>query len=299
MGSLTGRVAVITGAGGGLGREYALLFAREGAKVVLNDLRSAPARDSSMRPVDQLVEEIKSTGGQAMSHLGDISEEVTSSDILSRSLETFGHVDVLINNAGNFSEDAIVSSSVDDLDALYRVHLRGQYLMTRTFAEYWQQRSGAGDRVRASVVNTTSRSALNAIEGHGLYGAIKAAIVTLTMVAAKELTPHGVRVNCVAPFARTSMTRSVKTLADKMNPPTVDGDGAAFDPFEPANLAPAVGYLATAECPLSGELLFCHGGLVQRYSSWNPEGYVEKKSMWTIPELAEEVPTIIPAPRAE
>jgi len=280
MGSLDGRVIVITGAAGGLGRAYATLFAQEGAKIVANDIADATG-------LEQLVHEIREVGGEIVPHGGDISDERDADELLTRSLDTFGRVDVLVNNAGTFREGSILDSSAEDWDAQMRVHLRGHFLATRAAGWHWRARRRNGGAVHASVVNTTSRSALNAIEGHAVYGAAKAGIITFTLIAAKELAEYGVRVNCVAPFARTAMTSGITTLAGSMPRPP---DG--FDRFDPANVAPLVGYLATRDCPLSGQVLFCHGGTVQRYEPWRAGPILANDTAWTIDDLAGRVPRL-------
>jgi len=279
--SLGGRVVIITGAAGGLGRAYAALFAREGAHLVLND--RGPG-------LDELVREIEGRGGHAVAHYGDVGDEVTADQLVELAVDAFGSLDVVVNNAGNFAEAPLVETSVEDWDALTRVHLRGHFLLTRAVARHWKAAWEAGADVRAAVVNTTSRSAINAIGGHSAYGAAKAGVVTLSLIAAKELAPYGVRVNCVAPAARTPMLLRVRAMAEQLATP-VDAD--SFDSWAPANVAPLVAYLATRDCPLTGQVLFCRGGMVQPYHPWGLGAALERDRPWEIAELAEELPRSI------
>jgi NAD(P)-dependent dehydrogenase (short-subunit alcohol dehydrogenase family) len=277
MGSLHGRTVVITGAAGGLGRAYTLLLAREGARIVANDVPGA--RES----LDQLADEAKGLDGEIVTQVGDVADEGSAQDAVARALDSFGGLDVLVNNAGTFREGPILDTSAEDWDAQMRVHLRGHFLMTRAAGRHWRSVRRAGGDVDGSVINTTSRSALNAIEGHGSYASAKAGVITFTAIAAKEFAPLGVRVNCVAPFARTTMTKGISTLADSMPGP---GTPDAFDPFAPTNVAPLVAYLATRDCPISGQVLFCHGGVVQRYRPWSAGEMLDKDTAWTVDELA-------------
>jgi NAD(P)-dependent dehydrogenase (short-subunit alcohol dehydrogenase family) len=277
VGSLDGRTVVITGAAGGLGRAYTLLFAREGARIVATDV------PHGQEPLDRPAEEVDQLGGQIVPRIGDVSDEHSANETVACAVDAFGGLDVLVNNAGTFLEKAILDTSAAEWDAQARVHLRGHFLMTRAAGRHWREVRRAGGDVAASVVNTTSRSALNAIEGHGSYAAAKAGIITFTEITAKEFGPLGVRANCVAPFARTAMTRTIPALAGAMPPPEASD---AFDPFAPANVAPLVAYLATRECRVTGQVLFCHGGVVQRYHPWSPGEMLERDTAWTVGGLA-------------
>jgi NAD(P)-dependent dehydrogenase (short-subunit alcohol dehydrogenase family) len=289
MGSLQGRVAIITGAAGGLGREYARLFAREGAALVLNDL-PGPHVGLGESPLCALVREVEELGGEAVAHSGDIGDETTAVEMVAQAVDVFGHVDVLVNNAGTFSEGFLEESAAADWDLLSRVHLRAVFLTTRAAASHWRSRREANEDVHASVINTTSRSALNAIAGHGAYAAAKGGVIVFSQVAAKELEAYGVRVNCIAPFARTAMTRKIKILADSLSEEPRPG---VLDPLDPAHVAPIIAYLATKDCPITGQVLFCHGGVVQRYEPWSPAEVIRSNGAWTIAELAERFSALI------
>ena len=288
--ALDGRVAVITGASGGLGREYARLFAAEGARLVLADRAPGAAGPGDADPLAELVEELTARGTEVAAYRGDIGAEAAGDRLVSLARERFGALDVLVNNAGNWYEGPLEESPLESWDAIMHVHLRGHFLTLRAAARYWAAAHKAGRPVAASVVNTTSRSALNTIEGHSVYAAAKAGIIGLTQVAARELQRYGVRVNCIAPAARTGMTLGIPALAEAVRAP---GDPGSFDEWDPANVAPLVAYLATRDCPVTGEVLFARGGTVQHYAPWAPGQAIQKKTRWTVAELAEQVPGLL------
>jgi len=293
---LEGRVAVITGASGGLGREYARLFAAEGARLVLADRKPGAEASRGADPLSDLVDEFAAAGADVVAYRGDIGAESVGDDLVSLSRERFGALDVLVNNAGNWCDGLLEESSLQSWDSIMHVHLRGHFLTLKAAARYWADVHKAGRPVNASVVNTASRSALNAIAGHSVYAAAKGGIIALTHVAAKELAAYGVRVNCVAPAARTGMTLGITALAETVQAPA---DPDAFDEWDPANVAPLVAYLATKDCPVTGEILFARGGTVQRYAPWEPGPAIEKHGRWTVSELAERVPSLLPGARRD
>jgi NAD(P)-dependent dehydrogenase (short-subunit alcohol dehydrogenase family) len=282
VGSLEGRVVVLTGAAGGLGRAYARLFAREGARLVLNDVNADAA--------EALRVELAATGGDVVVVASDLSRASDSDDLVSAALDSFGALHVLINNAGVWHEGEFVESAPDDWDALVGVHVRAPLLAMRAAGRYWRDEEAAGRPRHGSVINTTSRSALNAISPHGAYAAAKAAITTASVVAAKEFAAFGARVNVVAPFARTDMTKIVRGLAGRLGE---DLDEGAFDPWVPDHVAPALAYLATESCPLNGEVLYVHGGIVQRYVGWQPGPGLNEEHAWSVEDLAEELPVAL------
>jgi NAD(P)-dependent dehydrogenase (short-subunit alcohol dehydrogenase family) len=288
---LEGRVAVITGASGGLGREYARLFAAEGARLVLADRELGANASGSADSLSGLVDELTAGGTDVVAYRGDIGAESAGDDLVSLSRERFGTLDVLVNNAGNWYDGPLEESPLESWDSIMHVHLRGHFLTLKAAARYWADAHKSGRPVDASVVNTASRSALNGIAGHSVYAAAKGGIIALTHVAAKELAAYGARVNCIAPAARTGMTLGITALAEtvqaSMNPDT-------FDEWDPANVAPLVAYLATRDCPVNGEILFARGGTVQRYAPWTPGPAIEKHGRWTVAELAEQVPGLLP-----
>jgi NAD(P)-dependent dehydrogenase (short-subunit alcohol dehydrogenase family) len=289
--ALEGRVAVITGASGGLGREYARLFAAEGAQLVLADRELGAGAPGNAEPLSELVDEFAAGGTEVVAYRGDIGAESAGDHLVSLSRERFGTLDVLVNNAGNWYDGPLAESPLEFWDSIMHVHLRGHFLTLRAAARYWADAHKSGRPVNASVVNTASRSALNAIAGHSVYAAAKGGIIALTHVAAKELAAYGVRVNCIAPAARTGMTLGIAALAETVKAPPSPDD---FDEWDPANVAPLVAYLATKDCPVTGEILFARGGTVQRYAPWEPGLALEKRGRWTVAELAERVPGLLP-----
>ncbi len=290
--ALAGRVAVITGAAGGLGEQYARLFAAEGARLVLAD-RGPGHTEAAHDALAALVDELTGAGVEATAHRGDVGDEESADALIALALEQFGALDVVVNNAGNWYDGPLEQTPAQAWDSIMHVHLRGHFLTLRAAARHWTQLHRQGTPVAASVINTTSRSALNSIVGHSTYAAAKGGIIALTHVAAEELAPYGVRVNCVAPAGRTGMTLGIAELAGAMTAPV---DAEEFDEWDPANAAPLIAYLATKDCPLTGEILFARGGTVQRYERWRPGRLLDKRARWTVAELADLVPGLIPDP---
>ncbi|HWC37611.1 MAG TPA: SDR family NAD(P)-dependent oxidoreductase, partial [Acidimicrobiales bacterium] len=233
MGALDGRVAIITGAGRGIGREHALLFAQEGAKVVVNDLGGAMDGSGDDRSAAQkVVDEIKATGGEAVANADNVADWEGGRRLIDTAVEAFGDVHVLINNAGILRDRMLVSMDEAEWDAVIHVHLKGHFVPTRWAANYWREQSKAGKEVDAAIVNTSSTSGLIGNPGQSNYGAAKAGIAAFTVITAQELQRYGVRVNAIAPAARTRMTEATPGLSDVVKAPT---DTAKFDVWDPAN----------------------------------------------------------------
>lgn len=269
------RVAVVTGAARGLGREHALLLAAEGASVVVNDIDAEPAQ--------VVVDEIVAAGGEAVAAPGDVSVWETGEALVAFAVETYGGLDVLVNNAGNVADRFLVNMSEDEWDDVVRAHLKGHFVPTRWAAAWWRGEDKAARRPRASVVCTSSTSGLLGNPGQANYGAAKAGIAGFTMIAAAELARYGVRVNAVAPLARTRLTEAVPGLAEVVAAPS---DPAAFDAWHPANVSPVVAWLASEACPVTGRVFLAHGGKVQLFKPWTLEVAVEKEGRWSAGELA-------------
>ena len=287
MGALDGRVAIVTGAGRGLGREHALLLAREGAKVVVNDLGTGvDGSGADPAPADQVRQEIEALGGEAVASADDVADWLGAQRLVSAAVEAFGDLHVLVNNAGIVRDRFLVNMREDEWDDVVRAHLKGHFATTRWAAAHWREQSKAGKEVKASVVNTSSTSGLLGNPGQANYAAAKAGVAALTQICALELPRYGVRCNAVVPAARTRLTVATPGLADVMKPPD---DGDAFDPWDPANASPLVAYLATAECPANGRVLFVHGGKVQFFQPWTLTEAVERAQPWTVADLAAEL----------
>jgi NAD(P)-dependent dehydrogenase (short-subunit alcohol dehydrogenase family) len=291
MGALDGRVAIITGAARGLGREHALLFAAEGAKVVVNDLGGdMHGEGGDLSPAMQVVEEIKAMGGEAVVNGDNVADWDGAQRLVQQAVDTFGDLHVLVNNAGILRDRVIINMTEAEWDAVVTVHLKGHFAPTRHAAVYWREQTKAGKEVKASIIHTTSTSGLFANPGQANYDSAKSGIATLSQVCAKELTRYGVRSNAIAPGARTRLTEATPGLGDRIQPPE---DG--FDVWDPANVSPFVAYLATADCPITGECFMVQGGRVQRAASWSRAEKIEKTDRWTVKELQAEAAKLIPS----
>jgi NAD(P)-dependent dehydrogenase (short-subunit alcohol dehydrogenase family) len=287
MGALDGRIAIITGAGRGIGREHALLFASEGAKVVVNDLGGAVDGSGDDRSQAQLVvDEITAAGGEAVANTDDITDWDGGKRLVEMAIDTFGGLHVLINNAGILRDRVLVNMSEADWDSVVQVHLKGHFVPTRHAATYWREQTKAGHEVRASVVNTSSTSGLLGNPGQSNYGAAKAGIAAFTTIAAEELVRYGVRVNAIAPAARTRMTEQTPGLSDIVQAPA---DVSVFDSWDPANVSPLVAYLATETCSANGKVFFVQGGQVRLFQPWTMTDTIEKVGRWTVGELQAEM----------
>jgi NAD(P)-dependent dehydrogenase (short-subunit alcohol dehydrogenase family) len=282
MGELDGRIAVITGAGRGIGREHALLFAREGAKVVVNDLGgSADGDGADPGPAQEVVREIEALGGEAVANGDDISTFAGAEQLISTAIETFGGLDILVNNAGILRDRTIANMSEAEWDDVIRVHLKGHFAPLRFAATYWKDQAKSGAPVNAAVVNTSSTSGLFNNPGQANYGAAKTGIATLTMIAQAELERYGVRVNAIAPSASTRL------LATVVPEPTVlESDG--WSPLDPANISPFVGYLCTADCPIKGRIFVVRGSEVRLIHPFSIIDSIEGSGRWAIADLREQ-----------
>ena len=273
MGSLDGRIAIITGAGRGLGRAHALLFAAEGARVVVNDLDAA----------DPVVEEIRAAGGEAVANHDDVADWAAGERLVASAIDAFGGLDVLVNNAGILRDRALVNMSEEEWDEVTTVHLKGHFVPSRWAATYWREQAKAGTPRAASLINTSSTSGLLGNPGQTNYGAAKAGVAAFSSICAQELGRYGVRSNCIVPAARTRLTEATPGLSDMVAPP---GDGAGFDVWDPANVSPIVAHLAAADCPLNGRTLFVQGGAIRFMEGWRFAETVEQERRWSVDEVA-------------
>ena len=283
MGSLDGRVAIVTGAGRGIGREHALLFAAEGAKVVVNDVDPEPAAE--------VVEDITRMGAEAVVSTHDICTWSGAEALVAAAVGAFGDLHVLVNNAGFLRDRALVNMTEEEWDAVVDVHLKGHFLPSRFAATYWREQAKAGTPVKASIINTSSTSGLVGNIGQSNYGAAKAGIAAFTVILAQELGRYGVRVNAIAPAARTRLTEATPGLGDLVQPPS---EAAEFDVWDPANVAPLVAYLATESATESGRVYFVQGGQVRLFQGWTMTSTIERDGRWTVEELAAEMPKLAP-----
>jgi NAD(P)-dependent dehydrogenase (short-subunit alcohol dehydrogenase family) len=291
MGALDGRVVIITGGGQGIGREHALFFAGEGASVVVNDLGTNPdGAGEDQGPAERVASEIRDLGGAAVANTDDVADWDGGKSLIDQSIEVFGRLDVLVNNAGILRDRLLVNMTEQEWDSVIRVNLKGHFVPLHFAAAYWRERSKAGDHVSASVINTSSTSGLHSNAGQSNYGAAKSGVATLTEIAAKELARYGVRVNAIAPGARTRLTLQTPGLEDRM---AIPAESDAFDSWDPANVSPLVGWLATQSCKVTGRVFFVRGGHVSAYRPWTVEHEIDRDSKWTIEELSREMKTLV------
>ncbi|MQY37460.1 putative short-chain type dehydrogenase/reductase [Streptomyces sp. RB17] len=282
-GLCTGRVAVVTGAGRGLGRAHALAFAAEGAKVVVNDLGvGLDGTGGTAGPAQQVVDEIRALGGEAVAHAGDIATTEGAASLVATAVDAFGRLDTLVNNAGFLRDRMLVNLDEDAWDAVVRVHLKGHFLPLRHAAAHWRAEARAGRTPEARVINTGSGAGLLGSVGQGNYSAAKAGIVGLTLVAAAELGRYGVQVNAIAPAARTRMTE--RTFAETMAAP----ENGGFDAMAPENVSPLVVWLGSAaSAGVTGRVFESEGGRITVMQGWRPGPTADKGARWTPAEAGE------------
>ena len=282
MTSLDGRVAIITGAGRGIGREHALFFAAEGARVVVNDHGGANDGSASAEsPADDVVAEIRDAGGEAVSNADDVADWAGAERLVRTAIDAYGELDIVVNNAGILRDRTIVNMTEAEWDDVIAVHLKGHFAPTRHAAVYWRAEHKAGRAKRRNLVHTSSTSGLFANPGQANYGAAKSGIATFSQIAAKELSRYDVVSNCIAPGARTRLTLATPGLEDIMAPAM-----SGFDEWDPANISPLVAYLSTADCEFTGETFLAQGGVVKRLDGWSIRDTLEQNEKWTVEALA-------------
>ncbi len=290
MGALQGRVAIITGAGRGLGREHALLFAAEGAKVVVNDLGGAnDGSGSDMTPAQQTVADIKAMGGEAIVNTDNVADWDGAKRMIDQAVETFGDLDILVNNAGILRDRVLVNMTEAEWDAVITVHLKGHFAPTHHAAAYWREQSKNGSKKVRNLVHTSSTSGLFSNPGQANYGAAKSGIATFSQICAKELSRYNVKSNSIAPAARTRLTLATPGLEDVMAPKE-----GAFDMWDPANVSPLVAYLSSEACEFSGETFYVQGGQVTRVQSWVMAEEIKQNDRWTVADLAKAMSGLAP-----
>ena len=270
-----GRIAIVTGAGRGLGREHALELARQGAKVVVNDLGTSGAGvGASSGPAQDVVDEITAMGGEALANGSDVADFDSAQQMIQQAIDTFGGLDVLVNNAGFLRDRMLVNTAEDEWDAVIRVHLKGHFATMRHAASYWRDQAKAGRTRQARIINTSSGAGLQGSIGQATYSAAKAGIAGLTLVAAAELGRYGVTVNALAPAARTRMTEAA--FAETMAKPD---DG--FDAMDPTNVAPLVAWLASEDSgDVTGRVIESEGGKLCVEEGWRHGPAVDIGRRW-------------------
>jgi NAD(P)-dependent dehydrogenase (short-subunit alcohol dehydrogenase family) len=283
MGALDGRVAIITGAGRGIGREHALLFAAEGAKIVVNDLGGAnDGSGEDATPAQQVVNEIIAMGGEAVANYDNVADWEGAQRLINAAVESFGDLDILVNNAGILRDRVLVNMTEAEWDAVIAVHLKGHFAPSRWAATYWREQHKAGVTKQRHIVHTSSTSGLNSNPGQSNYGAAKSGIATFSEILAKELIRYNVKSNSIAPAARTRLTLATPGLGERIAEPE---NVAQFDEWDPANISPLVCYLASNACEFTGQTFFVRGGEVTRFKSWERAETVEQNDRWKVSEL--------------
>jgi NAD(P)-dependent dehydrogenase (short-subunit alcohol dehydrogenase family) len=289
MGLVDGRVVIVTGSGGGIGRAHALAFAAEGARVVVNDigvgLDGSPAGGGSA--AQGVVDEITAAGGEAVVSGANVATWDGAASLIQTAVDTFGGLDVLVNNAGIVRDRMLANTSEEEWDAVVAVHLKGHFATLRHAAGYWRGLSKEGKAVDARVINTSSGAGLQGSVGQGNYSAAKAGIAAMTLVAAAELSRYGVTVNAIAPSARTRMTETV--FADMMAKPD-----EGFDAMAPENISPLVVWLGSAESrDVTGKVFEVEGGIVRIAEGWAHGPQVDKGARWDPAELGPVVADLL------
>ena len=287
MGLLDGKVAIVTGAGRGIGRGEALLLAKQGAKVIVNDLGGEwDGSGNDQRPAQQVVDEIVAAGGTAAANYDDVADWAGSKNMIDQAIETFGSLDILVNNAGILRDKMIFNMDESDWDAVMRVHLKGHFAPTRHASVYWRAKSkeAGGAPVGGRVICTSSTSGVLGNIGQSNYGAAKAGLASFAQIVSMEMGRYGVTANAIAPAARTRMTE--RTFGD------IKSEGP-FDEWDPENVAPLVSYLATDEAAeITGQCFYVYGGTVQLFEGWTFDNIIKKDSRWTVEELVGRVPEL-------
>ena len=274
------RTVIITGAGGGLGRAYALAFGQAGANVVVNDIRIEAAT--------QVANEVIAAGGQALANQGDITSMTGAQSIVDAAVAAFGEVHVLVNNAGVLRDRMFVSLSEEDWDIVMKVHLKGHFCLANILGRRWRDAAKAGNKIDARIINTSSGAGLQGSIGQSNYSAAKGGIASLTLVQAAEMARYGVTVNGLAPAARTAMTESA--MPDVVKAPA---DGS-FDAWAPDNVAPLVVWLGSVESShITGKLFESQGGRISMCDGWRTDATIDKGARWQPEELGPIIDQLI------
>ncbi|MEE8312085.1 MAG: SDR family NAD(P)-dependent oxidoreductase [Candidatus Binatia bacterium] len=283
---LDGKVAVVTGAARGLGRVEALELARNGARVVVNDLGTAS--DGSGRdegPARAVVEEIKAMGGEATAHFGDVADWNAAQALIKTAVDTFGDLNILLNNAGFCRDRMLFSMSEEEFDSVIRVHLKGHFCTMRFASEYWRQRSKeTGEPVYGRLISTSSEAFIFGSAGQPNYAAAKAGIVAMTMGAAQALQKYGVTANVIMPRARTRMTDTGPVAAIFEKP------AEGFDQFDPVHVGPLVAWLASPKASqVSGYVMIVWGNQIRMLERPNTDTVFETEGTWTVDGVEEKL----------
>ncbi|MEU5397894.1 SDR family NAD(P)-dependent oxidoreductase [Streptomyces sp. NPDC005963] len=275
MGQLDGRVAVITGGGAGLGREHALLFAAEGASVVVNDLTNAK----------DVVQEITALGGEAVAVEGSVADMAVGRQLVDAAVESFGDLHIVVNNAGVIRDAMLVNMTEEQFDLVVAVHLKGAFSVAQAAARHWREQSKAGVTADRALIQTSSGSGLHGNIGQWNYSAVKAGLAIQVVNASRELGRYGVRANAIAPIGRTEPVIATPGIGAAVAAPE---DANAFDRYHPKHISPLVAYLSTVGCPFTGQVFSVHGGHVGLHAGYSLGHAIDSSDhQWSVAELSE------------
>jgi len=282
MPNLAGKVAIVTGAGRGIGRAHALALAEAGARVIVNDLGAALSGEGhDDTPAQQVVEEIKAAGGEAAANAENVADFDGAERMVKQAIDQFGGLDILVNNAGILRDRMIVNMTEQEWDSVIAVHLKGHFAPTRHAAAYWRERSKAGDEVKGRVINTSSPSGVFGNIGQSNYGAAKAGIAGFSIIVAQELHRYGVTVNCLAPNARTRMTEDTFDMG---------APSEGFDPLDPSNMSPLVVALSADDAQnITGQVFHVWGGAINALQGWTAGELFAADDKWDADALLGEL----------
>jgi len=290
---LEGRVAIITGAGRGIGREEALMMAAHGAKVVVNDLGAHfDGSGKDVGPAQQVVNEIKAAGGEAVANGESVSDFKAAKRIIECALDSFGKLNIVVNNAGILRDRMIFNMGEEDFDAVIAVHLKGSFNMSRHACEYWREEHKKGNLLEGRIINTSSDAGLLGNVGQANYGAAKAALALMVIIMDMEMRKYGVTCNAIAPLARTRLTvDATPSTAAMMGSAVPEGE---FDVFNPRNVAPLVAWLASEDAKdVHGEVFRVGGGTVWLMQGWRSVGKVQQRATWDPGTLGQKLKTAL------
>lgn len=284
---LDNKIAIITGAGGGLGRAHALYFAEQGAIVIVNDV----GKREDQYLADKVVDEIISNGGKAQSNYEDVSSFDGTQRIIEQAINEFGGLDILVNNAGILRDRMIFNMTEREFDEVVNVHLKGTWNCTRHACAYWRNRFKEGDNRGGSIINTTSEAGTQGNVGQSNYAPAKSGIATMTLGIAREMKKYNVNCNCISPLARTELSLSSPPVAEAMKMVTVRPD---FDPLDPSNVSPLVAFLASDKGRhITGQVFRIIGGKIDLYKTWEIKSSIEKDGKWEAGELEKALDKIL------
>jgi len=287
------RIVIVTGAGQGIGRAHALALAAAGARVVVNDLGTSNSGDGAdASSAQQVVQTIQASGGEAFGNGADVTDSAAMNALVAETIDRFGGLDAVVNNAGFVKDRMFVSCSDEEWDAVIAVHLRGHLALSRAAAQYWRAEAKASRPVCGRIINTSSGAGLRGSVGQAAYSVAKAGILALTCVQAAELGRYGVTANCIAPAARTRMTEAV--FAEMMKAPE-----SGFDRMDPANISPIVVWLASPDSTaVSGRCFEVEGGMIALADGWRRGQQMHLDRRWDPVEIGASVARLIAAQEA-